>query len=178
MDYFKINNLIFREYNLKSQNNIYNLRVESIDDDIFFIVKNIYTLVYVYKNKIKISSLINSLNFKLSNLNIVSIFKRFDQIYTNKKILINNIDEDTLKLKIENSNISENGKFEIKLKKENMNINDKIDILYNEINLMKNTNKNSDKDNNFENIQIDMNKKEDDIKNIINELVLNTNNKI
>ena len=163
-----IHNNMLRTYNLKSGNNTNEIRIEVISDNISFLLKNLSTLDYIYKNNINISSLVNEL--KLS-ANCISdkelLLQSFDNIYKNKKILIHFINEDNLSLKIETmlGNL-----FEIKLKKEMMNINDKINILYNEINLIKNHSQNPNNDNTFKNIIINMNKKEDDIKNKINEL--------
>ena len=177
----KINNLaisnnMFRSYNLESGNYTNEIRIEVINDNISFLLKNLSTLDYIYKNNINISSLVNEL--KLST-NCISdkelLLQSFDNIYKNKKILIHIINEDNLSLKIETmlGNL-----FEIKLKKEIMNINDKINILYNEINLIKNNSKNPNNDNIFKDIIINMNKKEDDIKNKINELDIDKEKKI
>ena len=172
MDYYVVQNIIFREYNIKSENNIYNIRIEAFEDNISFILKNISTLEYLYKNQIHISSIINELKLPKSKeciSNVEFFFKELDYIFKNKQILINIIDEDYLNIVIKKS--KDNFKCKIKLKKEYLNNNDKINILYNEINLIKNSIKkpyNDNKFNNYENLIININKKEDDIKNLIN----------
>ena len=103
------------------------------------------------------------------------LLKKFDEIFENKKFLISfsNNDIITLSIKKDNSKISNN--FEISLYRQKMNNEDKFNILYNQIKII---NKNNNSDNNFEiqtisekliKTNINMNKKEDDIKNLINE---------
>lgn len=182
MDYPK-NTINSREYKLKNEINIFNLKIEVIKNSVSFIINNLSTLDYLYKNKVNISSFLDILNISKENsLDSDLIFKKFDDAYKNKKILIHSMDKDNLNLEIENSNISKNSNFEIKLKKENMDINDKINLLYNEIYLMKygntkdnfiNMNKSQNEINHINekinNLYLKINKKEDDIKNIINE---------
>ena len=176
MNNLAIPNNMFRAYNLKSGNNTNEIRIEVVNDNISFLLRNLSTLDYIYINNINISSLVNEL--KLST-NCISdkelLLQSFDNIYKNKKILIHVINKDNLSLKIETmlGNL-----FEIKLKKEMMNINDKINILYNEINLIKNNSKIPRNDNIFQNIIFNMSKKEDDIKNKINELDIDKETKI
>ena len=47
--------LLYKEYNIKNGNELYNLRIEINQNDVNFILKNLNTsLYYIYKNKIKI----------------------------------------------------------------------------------------------------------------------------
>ena len=165
------------EYNIECGNNINEIRIDVIGNNISFGLKNLSNLDYIYKNKINLASLINELKFSQKCiLDTGLLLRNIDNIYKNKKISIHIIDDDNLKLEIDNM---QGNIFEIKLKKETLNINDKINILYNEINLMKNNNRNTYIENDkFKNIKIDVNKKEDDLKNKINELDIDKDIKI
>ena len=113
------------------------------------------------------------------------IFKKFDEIFENQKFLISKNDYDlsiSLLIENENSNISSNNKCEIKLNKEIMNYDDKFNLLYSHIKMINDCNSENkikaELNNNLEiknieqildNTNLKINKKEDDIKNIINE---------
>ena len=164
------------EYNIECGNNINEIRIDVIGNNISFGLKNLSNLDYIYKNKINLASLINELKFSQKCiLDTGLLLINIDNIYKNKKISIHIIDDDNLKLEIDNM---QGNIFEIKLKKETLNINDKINILYNEINLIKNNSKIPRNDNIFQNIIFNMSKKEDDIKNKINELYIDKETKI
>lgn len=109
--------LLYKEYNIKNGNELYNLRIEINQNDVNFILKNLNTsLYYIYKNKIKISELIKALNIeKNSNYNL--ILKTFDNIYKKNKIIINKVDDNNIKIIFEKSNIFKNIQFEINLEK-------------------------------------------------------------
>ena len=109
--------LLIKEYNIKNENELYNLRIEINQNDINFILKNINTsLYYNYKNKMKILNLIKVLNIeKNSNYNL--ILKTFDNIYKNNKIIINKVDDNNIKIIFEKSKMFEKIQFEINLEK-------------------------------------------------------------
>ena len=109
--------LLYKEYNIKNGNELYNLRIEINQNDVNFILKNLNTsLYYIYKNKIKISELIKALNIeKNSNYNL--ILKIFNNIYKKNKIIINKENDNNIKIIFEKSNIFKNIQFEINLEK-------------------------------------------------------------
>ena len=172
-----INTHTYKEYIIKTENTMYNLRIEIIKEDIYINAKELNdTLDYNYKNKINLMSLIN--NLKLDNTNNVDFtnndlfFTKFDDLYKNNKFCINNIDNNNnINLLI----INKNSKYIINLYKNNMNIEDKINILFNHIKLLQKSNQ-TNHDSNLVNsnskindLKLVINKKEDDLKNIINE---------
>ena len=172
-----ISNLSYKEYNIKNSKTVYNLRIEISKNNITFIVKDLNTpLDYNYKNQITLENVIKQFEISELDFSRCELFlKKFDEIFENKKFLISfsNNDIITLSIKKDNSKISNN--FEISLYRQKMNNEDKFNILYNQIKII---NKNNNSDNNFEiqtisekliKTNINMNKKEDDIKNLINE---------
>ena len=99
-------------------------------------------------------------NLKLNIVNNDLVLSEFDNIYKNNHILINIKDDNHFILTFITNKV-EKSSFEIILNKEIMNIEDKFNFLYSQINLIKNEN--------IKLLNLKMNKKEDDIKNIINE---------
>ena len=148
---------IYKEYNIKNNNDIFNLRIEILNRKIItFSSFNLNTKIdFIYKNKFSLESF--SENLTLNTINIDSILLLFDNIHQNHKIYIYPIDINRLNLLI----IKNSQKFEIILNKTNMTIDDKFNILNSQINLIKNEKINL--------INNEINKKEDDLKNIINE---------
>ena len=134
-----------REYNIKIENNNYLLRLEIDEQNIYFIISINDNIEYNYKTKMNLSNIVNKLELnqiKYSNLEL--ILNLFDEMYKNKKILINiNNDESCILLiKIINAFVEE--KYEIKLYKKYININDKFNLLFNQIKILKNVNNNID----------------------------------
>ena len=179
------NNCSYKEYNLKKEKIIYNLRIEINKNYINFIVKELNSpLDYNYKVQLKLINIIVNLQISETDYsNFDLIFKKFDEIFENQNFLIKLNDNNmilNLIINNGNSNNCQNNKYKINLSKENMNYDDKINILYNQIKLLnyKNIDNNKQLDDNLEmkNIikkidktNLNINKKEDDIKNIINE---------
>ena len=133
-----------REYYIKNIN--YNLRIEIDQKYIYFILTNNNdSLIYNYKNKIELNIIINKLelnSYKYNNLEL--ILKVFDILYDKNKIQIKiNNDDNTCNILIKYNNLFTEVEHEIKLYKEYMNINDKINIIYNELKLIKNNNNKS-----------------------------------
>ena len=151
----------YKEYNIKKENEIYNLRIEIKEQNIisFTITKLNEEFYFIYKNQIKIISLLEKVN--LNEINKDSIFILFDEIYRNNNILINQYDNNHINLLIIKTNSPDNPKFEINLNKQQMTMENKFNLLFNQINLIKNEKINF--------LYNDIYKKEDDIKNIINE---------
>ena len=151
----------FKEYNIKYNNNIYNLRIEINKDiqKIFFkLNKSNDPINYIFKNELNLIDFSN--NLKLNIVNNDLVLSEFDNIYKNNHILINIKDDNHFILTFITNKV-EKSSFEIILNKEIMNIEDKFNFLYSQINLIKNEN--------IKLLNLKMNKKEDDIKNIINE---------
>ena len=84
-------------------------------------------------------------------------------MYKEGNILIDIKEKDHINLIIQNPNQSEKNILEILLNKEIMNVDDKFNMLYSQINLITNENSNI--------LYYNINKKEDDIKNRINEKI-------
>jgi len=133
---------IHKEYNIKNEKEIYNLRIEIDNINIYFKLKKLNESIdYIYKNKFKIISFINILELnqnKYSNSEL--IFKIFDKLYNKNSIIIDDINEDNINLKIKYSILYDDIEKEIQLYKEYMNINDKINIMYNQFKLLNNNN--------------------------------------
>jgi len=164
----KSNNFFdYREYNIKIDNNAYNLRLEINEKYIYFILFNLNeSLEYIYKNKMDLSTIINKLELnpsKYSNSEI--ILKIFDD--KKNQISINVVNDNFYKILIKSLNeFEEEITTEIKLNKEFMNDNDKFKYIFSILKLiMKNNNKIGEK------------REMENIKNKINELNTNINKK-
>ena len=134
---------IYREYNIKNEKEIYNLRIEIDHINIYLKLKKLNESIdYIYKNNFKIISFINILELNPSKFsNFELILKIFDKLYNKDNILIEEIDNDNINLKIRYSIFYDDIEKEIKLYKEYMNIDDKINIMYNQLKLKNNYNK-------------------------------------
>ena len=135
-----------REYNIKNENNIYNLKIEVGQKDIYFTLTNLNdNLEYIYKNKIDSLTIINKLELnpsKFSNLDL--ILKLLDNINLKNQISIKINDDNSCNLLIKLTNIfNEEILGEFKLYKEYMNNNDKFNFLFNYIKLIQNEKKNA-----------------------------------
>ena len=170
-------NLLYKEYDISNENDIYDLRIVINKEYINFILKNIKTkLDNIYSNQIKIKTLIDNLRLNINpDTNLENIFKIFDNMNNNKQISINKKDDNNISITFGNSEFKEIIKYEIVLTRVSMSTEDKINFLFNEINRLKYINKNI-YDDKSKTINIDantinlyFNKKEDDLKNIINE---------
>ena len=163
---------IHREYNIKNENEIYNLRIEIDYININFKLKKLNESIdYIFKNNFKIISFINILDLNPSKFsNNELILKIFDKLYIKNNILIEEIDNnnDNINLKIRYSIFYDDIEKEIKLYKEYMNINDKINVMYNQLKL-----KNSYNEFEFKNDNIEI----EEMKKEINELKLKINKK-
>ena len=140
------NILNHREFNIKNENNIYNLRIEIDQDYIYFILSKINeNLEYIYKNKMDLSSMLEKLELppsKFSNLEL--ILKKFDIIYQKNKIDINICDDNSINILIKLLDIFEEETIkEIKVYKNYTNNNDKFNILFNQLKMIKNINNNN-----------------------------------
>ena len=152
----------YREYSINKNNINYILGIEVTKEyKVNFILSELNDAInYYYKNTTKLKLLMDKLNIKISDYLINDlIFNIFDKLYNNKKIIIFKGDEDNFNLIIEND--FDNSKYEIILNKQEVNINDKIKILNKDIKNIKNKDIN--------NIYLYINKKENEIKDRINQ---------
>ena len=129
-----INELNFSEYNkytIKKGKESYILKIEIIPEYIYFITKALNNkLNYIYRNKIKITSLIDKLNLDKKYNSCPKLFlEMFDELYKSNHIFINK-KKSNLNLQFESL---DNIKFEITLFIENMTIDDKLNMIYDEI---------------------------------------------
>ena len=138
MDILCLNNIAnkikqYKDFIIKTENENYSLRIKFGKEYIFFIVKKINSLLdFYFQKKIKHNEIINKLHLdKNNNLNNDSIFNKIDELNKKNIIKINEIDDDNINIKFEDSNI----KFETTLFKKDMTMDDKLNILYNEIKL-------------------------------------------
>ena len=174
------NIIVHREYNVKNNENEYILRIEIDSQYIYFIVSKLNeSLEYIYKNKLDLITIVNKLELNSSKYaSLESVLKIFDIVYEKNKIIINIID-DSCNLLIKLINIFEKEViFEIKLYKEYMSNNDKFNIIYNKIRflnkeafgdlkLLDNLDVESIK-NKLNELNTKMNKREEQIKNMLN----------
>ena len=160
---------IIKEYNITKEKDIYNLRIEIDNETIYFKIKNLNESIdYIYKNKLNVTTFINKLELNLNKYSDYElIMKFFDKIYNKNNIIIDEINDDNINLKIKYTLLYEEAEFEIKLYKEYMNINDKFNIMYNQLKLIKNNDNNLKLNN--KNLEIEEMRKE------INELKRNIN---
>jgi len=165
------NIIAHREYNLKHENEEYNLRIEIDLENIFFILSKLnQPLEYIYKNKMNLLTIVNKLELNSSNYsNLELILKIFDKLYEKNKISINISDENSCDILLKTINIFEKEVVnEIKLYKEYMNSNDKFNLLFHQIKKLSSST-NINEDNSEIEIKInDLNKKEEEIKTILN----------
>ena len=125
------NYISFKDFHLKKDNIYYLLRIEIEHDFLNITLKKAnISLDYFYKNKVKITEIINELKldekYKSNNYLILKIF---DKIYANNKIIINIMDNSRINLKLEISN----NIVEINLIKESISIDTKLNLIYDEI---------------------------------------------
>ena len=115
------------------------------------------------------------------------LFKEFDYINENKKFIIHILDNNNISLIIEskNSNDLKTIKYETNLNKEQMTNDDKFNLLYNQIKFINNKNSLLENNSEIKNINnkikktnLCINKKEDDLKNLINNIIIEMNNKL
>ena len=129
-----------REYNIKDEKNDKVLRLEITDKKINITLLLTNTLEYNYNIKMSLTTIINKLelnSIKYSNLDL--LLKLFDEVYNNDKLSIE-INDETCMLKILFINVLKESLYEIKLYKNYTTINDKFNILFNQIQLLKNNN--------------------------------------
>ena len=171
---------IIKEYNITKEKEIYNLRIEIDNENIYFKIKSLNESIdYIYKNKLKLTSFINKLELNLNKYSDYElIMKFFDKIYNKNNIIIDEINDDNINLKIKYTLLYEEAEFEIKLYKEYMNINDKFNIMYNQLKLIKNNDYNLKLNNKNSEIE-EMRKEINELKKNINKITnINLNDNI
>ena len=163
-----------REYNIQHKNKNFVLKIEIYNNSINFILLVKNENEYIYKTNWSFTSLANELELNTNRYsNSKSFIDLFDSINEKKNFFVNIDNNKNYILIFKFINVSEK-KYEIKFNKNYMNTNDKLNVIFNKLESMK------DHDNNIEkriiekinikinelNNKIDKNDKE--IKDIIN----------
>ena len=141
-----------KEYNIKSENDSYILRIEIDNKYISFILTKLNEKINCnFKSKYDLLTIVNKLTLNPSkHRDLNEILEIFDQVYLKNKLSIVKVDDNTISLIIKFNIIFEEVTHEIKLYKIYMNNDDKFNLLYNEIKILQNkidsvtTNKNND----------------------------------
>ena len=173
-----------REYDIKTENKKYRLRLEYTAKNIFFLVSCNDNIEYIYKTTMDLITIVNSLSLNSNKYNNFElILKLFDKIYINKKLFININSDQFCILIIKFINVLEEETYEIKLYKNHMKINDKFNEIYNQIKLLKNNTIEKERieemNNKINELSDELNKKGTELKGIINqkEIIINNMNK-
>ena len=167
------NNSIKEIYNIKNKKYIYQLSIDINEKEITFIINLLNNSIdYYFKTKINSIELIQKLGLNINKFyepdKLINIFNK---LYHNNKISINQSD-DTINLIIKYNILYEELIYEIKLNKVKMIIEDKFIALYNQIYYLTNKfqdNNIKDINNEINELNISLNEKEKELKNIINE---------
>ncbi len=141
-----------KEYNIKSENDSYILRIEIDNKYISFILTKLNEKINCnFKSKYDLLTIVNKLTLNPSkHRDLNEILEIFDQVYLKNKLSLVKVDDNTINLIIKFNIIFEEVTHEIKLYKIYMNNDDKFNLLYNEIKILQNkidsvtTNKNND----------------------------------
>ena len=163
-----------REYNIQHKNKDFVLKIEIYNNSINFILLVKNENEYIYKTNWSFTSLANELELNTNRYsNSKSFIDLFDSINEKKNFFVNIDNNKNYILIFKFINVSEK-KYEIKFNKNYMNTNDKLNVIFNKLESMK------DHDNNIEkriiekiNIKIKelnnkIDKKDKEIKDIIN----------
>jgi len=163
-----------REYNIQHKNKDFVLKIEIYNNSINFILLVKNENEYIYKTNWSFTSLANELELNTNRYsNSKSFIDLFDSINEKKNFFVNIDNNKNYILIFKFINVSEK-KYEIKFNKNYMNTNDKLNVIFNKLESMK------DHDNNIEkriiekiNIKINelnnkIDKKDKEIKDIIN----------
>ena len=141
-----------KEYNIKSENDSYILRIEIDNKYISFILTKLNEKINCnFKSKYDLLTIVNKLTLNPSkHRDLNEILEIFNQVYLKNKLSLVKVDDNTINLIIKFNIIFEEVTHEIKLYKIYMNNDDKFNLLYNEIKILQNkidsvtTNKNND----------------------------------
>ena len=169
------NNSINETYNINNENNIYQLNININDKDIQLTVNILSNaLDYFYMIKMKLLDFFKKLGLNESLFNDKDkILKIFKQIYKSNKLSLYQLDDNCINLGLQYSILYEEVKHEFQLYKVKIDNIDKFNILYNQIylltNKLKNYNEIKDMNNEINELNISLNKKEKELINIINE---------
>ena len=169
------NDFFIETFNIKHENVIYQLNIKINKKNIEFIVNILdSTINYFFMADINSIELIDKLGLNINKFTDLSkILNIFIQLYENNKLCLYQIDKNSINLVIKYQILYEENKYEIKLIKNKMKIEDKLNVLFNQINLLTNRlrimNKKEEINNKNNNLNININKKEEEFKNIINE---------
>ena len=129
-----------KEYNIKSENDSYILRIEIDTKYISFILTKLNEKINCnFKSKYDLLTIVNKLTLNPSkHRDLNEILEIFDQVYLKNKLSLVKVDDNTINLIIKFNIIFEEVTHEIKLYKIYMNNDDKFNLLYNEIKILQN----------------------------------------
>ena len=136
-----------REFNIKTDNDIYNLICEIDSQYIYFFASAKNNFQFKLENKYKIKSIVNILEvFPSKYPNLKRILYLIERIYNKNRISIDDEDKDNVYLVVKLSN--EDGEMidhKIKLIKSSLTIDDKFKIILNEVTSICNNKENVNK---------------------------------
>ena len=131
-----------RNYIINEENNNYTFRIDSCQKNLFFSISMKDNLEYNYKIKMNLSTIVDKLELNPQAYNKIElILKIFDNIYENKKIAINLIDDRACTLVIKFINVLEEKTYEINLEKNYLSEKEKYTDIINRFKLLNNYNK-------------------------------------
>ena len=136
-----------REFNIKTDNDIYNLICEIDSQYIYYFASAKNNFQFKLENKYKINSIVNILEvFPSKYSNLKSILYLIERIHNKNRISIDDEDKDNVYLVVKLSNEDDEMKdHKIKLIKSSLSIDDKFKIILNEVTSICNNKENVNK---------------------------------
>ena len=162
-----------REYEIQDKNNKYNLKLETTGEKIYFKISSSNNMAYNYKTDMDLSTIVDKLSLNSKKYsNFEQVLNLFDRIHKNEKLTIKENDDKLCTLLVQLINASEEENIEISLPISDISIDDKFNILFNEIQQLKNkTHANNNNDNinsTINELNNNLNKKDKEIEDLIN----------
>ena len=126
-----------RNYIINEENNSYTFRIDSCGKNLFFSISMKDNLEYNYKIKMNLSTIVDKLELNPQAFNKIElIIKIFDNIYENKKISINLIDDRACTLIVKFINVLEEKAYDINLEKNYLSEKEKYTDIINRFKLL------------------------------------------
>ena len=126
-----------RNYIINEEKNNYTFRIDSCQKNLYFSISMKDNLEYNYKIKMNLSTIVDKLELNPQAYNKIElILKIFDNIYENKKIAINLIDDRACTLVIKFINVLEEKTYEINLEKNYLSEKEKYTDIINRFKLL------------------------------------------
>ena len=162
-----------REYEIQDKNNKYNLKLETTGEKIYFKISSSNNMAYNYKTDMDLSTIVDKLSLNSKKYsNFEQVLNLFDRIHKNEKLTIKENDDKLCTLLVQLINASEEENIEISLPISDISTDDKFNILFNEIQQLRNKtqgNNNNDNINSTINeLNNNLNKKDKEIEDLIN----------